>query len=30
MRDFLDYAICVAMAVALYFHLVVNSVAEVI
>ena len=30
MRDYVDYAVCVAMTVALYFHLAMNSVADVI
>ena len=30
MKDFVHYAVCVAMTVALCFHLAVNSVADVI
>ena len=30
MRHYVDYAICVAMVALLYFHLAVNSVADVI
>jgi hypothetical protein len=30
MRDFVHYAVCVTMVAMLYFHLTVNSVADVI
>jgi hypothetical protein len=30
MRHYVDYAICVTMVAVLYFHLAVNSVADVI